>query len=100
MQKDELIQIHTFLLQLKTHLDDMIDNNGGEEFQSYDKLNVTPYHIYKSKREHKLAIFTLSNGIATLLSNNNCPGLEKISKRLGQMTKCTMTEKEKELIKT
>ena len=100
MQKDELIQIHTFLLQLKTHLDDMIDNNGGEEFQSYDKLNVTPYHIYKSKREHKLAIFTLSKGIATLLSNNNCPGLEKISKRLGQMTKCIMTEKEKELIKT
>ncbi|GAH08110.1 unnamed protein product, partial [marine sediment metagenome] len=30
----------------------------------------------------------------------NCPGLEKISKRLGQMTKCIMTEKEKELIKT
>ncbi|GAH08103.1 unnamed protein product, partial [marine sediment metagenome] len=43
MQKDELIQIHTFLLQLKIHLDDMIDNNRGEEFQSYDKLNVTPY---------------------------------------------------------
>ena len=100
MQKDELIQIHTFLLQLKTHLDDMIDNNRGEEFQSYDKLNVTPYQVYKSKREQKLAIFTLSKGIATLLSNNNCPGLEKISKRLGQMTKCIMTEKEKELIKT
>jgi hypothetical protein len=100
MQKDELIQIHMFLLQLKTHLDDIVNNNGGGEFHSYDKLNVTPYQVYKSKREHKLAIFTLSNGIATFLSNNNCPGLEKTSKRLGQMTKCIMTEKEKGLVKT
>ena len=94
MQKDELIQMHTFLLQLKTHLEDMVDNNGGGEFQSYDKLNVTPHHIYKSKREHKLALFTLSKGIATLLSKNNCPGLEKISNRLGKMTKRIMAEKE------
>ena len=51
MQKDEIIQFHTFLLQLKNHLEDMVDNYDGREFQSYDKLNVTPYHIYKSKRE-------------------------------------------------
>ncbi len=99
MQKDELIQLHTFLLQLKTHLDDMVDNNGGVEFCSYDKLDVTPYQVYKSKREHKLAVFTLSRGIATLLSNNNCPGLEKVSSRLAQMSERFMTEKEKELIK-
>ena len=98
MQKDELIQIHMFLLQLKTHLDDMVDDNGGGEFQSYDKLDITPYQVYKSKREHKLALFTLSKGIATLLSNNNCLGLEKISNRLGQMTKRIMTEKEKGII--
>jgi len=95
MQKDELIQLHTFLLQLKTHLDDMVDNNDGLEFQSYDKLNVTPCHVYKSKREHKLAVFTLSKGIATLLSHNNYPGLEKVSNRLGQISERFMTEKEK-----
>ena len=100
MQKDELIQFHTFLLQLKIHLDDMVDNNGGAEFQSYNKLNVTPYQVYKSKREHKLAIFILSSGIATLLSNNNCPGLKKIPNRLGQMIERIMTEKEKELIRS
>jgi len=100
MQKDELIQLHTFLLQLKTHLDDLVDNNGGLEFQSYDKLNVTPYQVYKSKREHKLAVFTLSTGIATRLSNNNCSGLEKISNRLGQMSERFMTNKEKELIRS
>ena len=98
MQKDELIQLHTFLLQLKTHLEDMVENNGGREFINYEKLNVTPYQVYKSKREHKLAVFTLSRGIADLMSNNKCPGLEKISNRLNQMSGRFMTNKEKELL--
>ena len=76
----------------------MVSNNGGIEFNRYEKLNVTPYQVYKSKREHKLAVFTLSRGIATLLSNNNCPGLEKVSNRLDQMAERFMTEKEKEII--
>lgn len=99
MQKDELIQLHTFLLQLKTHLEDIVENNGRMEFLPYDRLDVTPYQVYKSKREHKLAVFTLSKGIADLLSNNNCPGLEKISGRLDQMSERFMTEKEKEIIR-
>lgn len=100
MQKDELIQLHTFLLQLKTHLEDMVQHNGGAEFMSYVKLDVTPYQVYKSKREHKLAVFTLSKGIADLLSNNSCPGLEKVSGRLNQMSERFMTEKEKEIVRT
>ena len=100
MNKEELIQLHMFLLQLKTHLDDMVNNNGGLEFQSYEKLNVTPYQVYKSKREHKLAVFTLSKGIATLLSHNNYPDLKKVSNRLGQMSERFMTEIEKELIRS
>ncbi len=95
MQKDELIQFHTFLLQLKNHLEEMFDNYDVLVFQSYDKLNVTPYQIYKSKREHKLAVFTLSRGIANLLSNNDYPGLEKVSNCLGQISERFMSEKEK-----
>jgi len=100
MQKDELIQLHTFLLQLKTHLEDLVENNGGIEFTAYSKLDCSPFQVYKSKREHKLAVFTLSRGIATLLSNNNCPGLEKVSNRLDQMAERFMTEKEKEIIRS
>ncbi|MCK4901897.1 MAG: UPF0058 family protein [Thermoplasmatales archaeon] len=99
MQKDELIQLHTFLLQLKTHLEEIVDN-GGVDFHAYDKLDVTPYQVYKSKREHKLAVFTLSKGIASLMTHNNCPGLEKISNRLDQMSERFMTEKEKEVIRS
>ena len=99
MQKDELIQIHMFLLQLKTNLGDIVDNNGGGWFQSYDKLSISPNQVYKSKREHRVALFMLSKGIATLLSNNNYPGFEKTSKRLNQMAEHNMTEKEKELFR-
>ncbi len=100
MQKDELIQLHTFLLQLKTHLEDMVQHNGGSEFMAYQKLDVTPYQVYKSKREHKLAVFTLSRGIACLLANNHCAGLDKISNRLDQMSERFMTNKEKELMRS
>ena len=98
MQKDELIQLHTFLLHLRTHLETMVDNGTSVAFESYEQLDVTPYQVYKSKREHKLAVFTLSKGIADLLSNNNCPGLEKVSNRLKQMSERFMTEKEKLIV--
>ena len=98
MQKDELIQLHTFLLQLKTHLEDLIGNDGLEQFEVYNLLNVTPYQVYKSKREHTLAVFTLSKGIADMLVDHNFTGLEKISTRLEMMAERFMTEKEKELV--
>ena len=39
MQKDELIQMHTFLLQLRTHIENLVENNNPQEFLSYEKLN-------------------------------------------------------------
>jgi hypothetical protein len=96
MQKDELIQLHTFLLQLKTHLEEFLGEDGIAEFQRYQKLDVTPYQVYKSKREHTLAVFMLSKGIADLLTNNDCNGLDNISNRLELMSERFMTDKEKQ----
>jgi hypothetical protein len=98
MQKDELIQLHTFLLQLRTHLEEFLGENGVVEFQRYQKLDVTPYQVYKSKREHTLAVFMLSKGIADLLANNECNGLDNISNRLELMSERFMTDKEKQLL--
>ena len=95
MQKDEVIQLHIFLLQLKNQLGEMVDNYDELEFHSYEKLDVTPYQDYRSKKAHKVAVFILSMGIADLLSHNNFPGLEKVSNRLGQISERFMTEKEK-----
>ena len=100
MQKDELIQLHTFLYQIRTHVGELCENNGSNASE-YEKLDITPYQIHKSKREHKLAVFTLSKDIAGILSNNNGDiGLGKVAGRLEQMALRFMTEKEKELTRS
>ena len=95
MQKDELIQLHTFLFQVRSHLEQSCDNNGNE-FLGYEDLEITPYQVHKSKREHALAVFKLSKGIADILSHNDGAGFGKIGSRLEQMSERFMTEKEKE----
>ncbi|HEC94571.1 MAG TPA: UPF0058 family protein [Thermoplasmatales archaeon] len=85
MQKDELIQLHTLLIQLRAYIEEMCGNDG-RSFKEYEELAVTPYHIYKSKREHTLAVFTLGKGIAQLLSHKGYPGFDKLSMRLQQMS--------------
>ena len=98
MQKDELIQLHTFLYQMRTHIEQIFNNNGCD-CKNYEKLEITPYQIHKSKREHKLAVFTLSKDIADIISNNDSElGLDKIAGRLDQMANRFMTDKEKELM--
>ena len=84
-QKDELIQFHTFLFQLRTHLENLVENNNTHAFLSYDKLNIVPHKIHKDKKEHKLAIFELSKGIAALLQENNCYVFQKIYDDLEKM---------------
>ena len=96
MQKDELIQLHTFLFQIRNHLEQTCENNGCE-FTDYEKLDITPYQVHKSKRGHRLAVFKLGKGIAEILSNNNGLGFDKASNRLEQMAERFMTEKEKEM---
>ena len=47
MKKEELIQLHNFLLQLKAHLETVKDIKDSSFFSSYETLNITPYEIYK-----------------------------------------------------
>jgi hypothetical protein len=85
IQKDELIQLHAFLLQLRTNLENMIENNNPELFFSYEQLNTGPHKIHKSKTEHKLAIFELSKCIANLLKQENSHLFQKICEDLEKM---------------
>jgi hypothetical protein len=78
IQKDELIQLHAFLLQLRTNLENMIVKNDPDIFLSYDSLNTGPHKIHKSKTDHKIAIFELSKGIALLLKNDNSKLFDKV----------------------
>ena len=85
MQKEELIQIHTFLLQLRTQLENMMENNNSQAFLSYDKLSIGPHKINRDKNEHKLGIFELCKGIAKLLQENNFSIFQNIYKNLEEI---------------
>ena len=66
MYKDEMIQLHQFLVYVLKYLaeDDQIT------------LNISPHHIHKTKAEHKHAIFVLCKIIAQLVAdkeNNSIP---------------------------
>ncbi len=61
MQKDELIQLHAMLVQIK----DFVERNKGHtEFGDYHSLKICPSHIHKSKSEHKEAILTLGKELS------------------------------------
>lgn len=85
IQKDEIIQMHTFLLHLRTCIENMIGNNNLQAFISFEKLNIGPHKIHKSKKEHKLAVFELSRGIADLLLDHNCSDFQRIYDDLEKM---------------
>ena len=70
IQKDELIQLHMFFVQLRSNLEEII-NPKSNHFLSYDELNISPQQVFKSKKEHELALFELSIGISKLLNENN-----------------------------
>jgi hypothetical protein len=62
MHKDELLQLHSLLCQMKRFFDENgMDTEGG--FQEYDELQVSPQHIHKSKTDHKKAVFLLGKGL-------------------------------------
>lgn len=82
MHKDELIQLHTLMAQIKKHVEGL-----GEEynFQDYNSLSISPLHIHRSKAEHKHAIFVLGNDLATVLSEDDLSGFERTSARMQEL---------------
>ncbi|WP_406660280.1 UPF0058 family protein [Methanolobus sp. ZRKC3] len=82
MHKDELIQLHTLMAQIKKH----VENLGTEyNFQDYNSLSISPLHIHRSKAEHKHAIFVLGNDLASLLSMDELSGFERTSIRMQEL---------------
>src|SRR5665811_1030314 len=69
MYKDELIQIHQFLVYVLKNLED--EYTVKDECKEYICLNISPHHIHRTKAEHKYAIFVLSTAISEVIANNN-----------------------------
>ncbi len=68
MYKDEMIQLHQFLVYVLKYLaeDDQITNDCSE----YITLKISPHHIHKTKAEHKHAIFVLCKFISQVIADN------------------------------
>lgn len=80
MQKDELIQMHTLLCQIKNHL---LDTGACKEevFREYDALGISPVHVHRSKGEHKRAIFILGKCLATFAARGELSGPALVGNR-------------------
>ena len=84
MQKDELIQMHTLLCQIKNHLQStgVADE---DSFQEYEDLGISPVHVHRSKGEHKRAIFLLGKELATFAAHGELSGPALVSNRFAQL---------------
>ncbi|HXY86926.1 MAG TPA: UPF0058 family protein [Candidatus Acidoferrales bacterium] len=83
MHKEELIQLHTLLVRVKNYFEE----NGlcVSEFDDYGSLHIGPMHIHRSKAEHKHAIFTLGNELATVMDEDELSGTGRISARMKEL---------------
>ena len=87
MQKDHLIQLHAFLIQIRNYIETIYEGESSEVFVCYDSLRIHPHEVHKSKDMQQLAIFELMKCISELLSEKDPDNFARISKSLDQYCK-------------
>lgn len=85
MHKDELIQMHTLLCQIKSHIETNAPPAADAWFAEYKTMGISPIHVHRSKAEHKKAIFVLGKEISSYLANGEYSGPARMSARLNDM---------------
>ncbi len=89
MHKEELIQLHTLMTQMKKYFEENGSDNG---FNIYDNLGISPVHVHRSKAEHKHAIFVLGSEIASVISDDEFSGTGRTSARMNQLAEKAQNE--------
>lgn len=83
MQKDELIQLHMFLVQIKRYLESKGEcRQQSDIFAEYDQLHVQPQQVFKSKKEQMVALFELCRGLTQVLFPEENEEYKRMSMRL------------------
>jgi len=90
MYKDELIQLHQFLVYVLKNLESEYEVK--DECGEYLSLNISPHHIHRTKAEHKHAIFVLSASISHVVAANNGGNSSNISNGLSELVKRSRKE--------
>ncbi len=88
MHKEELIQLHTLMVQMKK----FFEESGLGDFSQYQSLQISPLHVHRSKAEHKHAIFVLGKEIATVMCRDEFSGIGRTSARMQELAARTMIE--------
>ncbi|MGB0653265.1 MAG: UPF0058 family protein [Thermoplasmatota archaeon] len=84
MHKDELLQLHSLLCQMKR----FFQESGVETdavFADYEDLEVSPQHIHKSKTDHKRAVFLLSKGFSELVLQEDMEHCARLKERFSRL---------------
>ena len=84
MHKDELLELHEQMVVIMENFRDREDVETGI-FDEYDKLDVDPSHVHKSKSEHKHAVFVLGNALASAMSDDEFSSAGRIGKRMQEL---------------
>ncbi|MHB8634494.1 MAG: UPF0058 family protein [Thermoplasmatota archaeon] len=95
MHKDELLQLHSLLCQLKRYLDESGLPLQGE-FAEYDALEVSPQHIHKSKTDHKRAVFLLGKGLSQVVMQGNPDHQARLRERFLRLATAAEAEEDEE----
>ena len=95
MHKDELLQLHSLLCQMKRYFEDSgLPVNG--EFVEYDGLNCSPQHIHKSKTDHKRAVFYLGKGLAEVIMQGNPDHQARLRERFLRLATVAISEEDED----
>ncbi len=95
MHKDELLQLHSLLCQMKRYFDDAGLPLRGE-FGEYDSLSVSPQHIHKSKTDHKRAVFLLGKGLSQIVMQGNPDHQSRLRERFLRLATVTTSDDDAE----
>ncbi|MDY7080957.1 MAG: UPF0058 family protein [Halobacteria archaeon] len=93
MHKDELIQLHELMSDIKTYFEDGEGDRDPEEiFSDYSDIDVNPTDIHQSKSEHKHAIFVLGQEIADQMAEDEFSDTGRISARMEELAEKNSNE--------
>jgi hypothetical protein len=70
LKKDEIIQLHIFLLNLRFELEKIMPNTDQEIYTVYDEMGINPANLSRPLEDHKKAVHILSDCISKQLQNN------------------------------
>jgi hypothetical protein len=84
MHKEELLELHEHMVAIMETFRRM-DEVDASVFDPYDRLDVSPDDVHKSKSEHKHAVFVLGNALASVMSEDEFSDAGRIGKRMAEL---------------